>query len=207
MFLSVVKSQQLIPRRLARPGPHHPPRVRDRDRQRDAAGHQERVRVVGRARPLDELLVALRADLRKRGSRTIAGIGRKFRICDDNGSGTLNRAEFAKGMRELGAGFGDDEVHALFAMFDRNGTDSVDFEEFVRVARGELSARRRHLVAMAYAVLDQDGSGAVDIHDIVRAYDAGVHPDVIAGKKTPQEVGGRARRARGRLDTLGWVGS
>ena len=63
------------------------------------------------------------------------------------------------------------------------------------------------MVELAFGVIDKDGSGVVEPDDIVDAYDASKHPDVIAGKKTPQEVGGRARRARGRLDTLGWVGS
>jgi hypothetical protein len=54
--------------------------------------------------------------------------------------------------------------------------------------QGNLSARRRALVMMAYDVLDKDGSGVVTRSDIVAAYDPSRHPEVVAGKKTPDEV-------------------
>ena len=37
-------------------------------------------------------------------------------------------------------------------------------------------------------MLDKDGSGVIDAGDIVDAYDTSKHPDVIAGKKSSQEV-------------------
>jgi calcyphosin len=37
-------------------------------------------------------------------------------------------------------------------------------------------------------VIDKDGSGILDLSDIMAAYDASKHPEVIAGKKTKNEV-------------------
>ena len=51
-----------------------------------------------------------------------------------------------------------------------------------------MSERRKRLVGMAFSVLDKDGSGVIDPEDIVDTYDASKHPDVLAGKKSAEEV-------------------
>lgn len=55
-------------------------------------------------------------------------------------------------------------------------------------AQGNLSARRRALILMAFDRLDKDGSGVVTIEDVRSAYDTSKHPDVLSGKKTPDEA-------------------
>lgn len=40
----------------------------------------------------------------------------------------------------------------------------------------------------AFDVLDKDKSGFIDITDIKGTYNASKHPDVIAGKKTEDEI-------------------
>lgn len=51
-----------------------------------------------------------------------------------------------------------------------------------------MNERRRNLVKMAFKVLDSDGSGVIDINDIKGVYNAKFHPDVIAEKRTEEEV-------------------
>ena len=51
-----------------------------------------------------------------------------------------------------------------------------------------MNARRKRLVSMAFNVLDKNGSGEVDPEDIINVYDASKHPDVLAGKRTADEV-------------------
>ena len=48
----------------------------------------------------DPILDSLRLQLKKHGASGMAGLSRKFRIMDDDGSGTLNVHEFIKGMKE-----------------------------------------------------------------------------------------------------------
>ena len=43
----------------------------------------------------------MRARIAKRGARGIAGIGKKFKIADDNRSGSLDREEFKKANEDL----------------------------------------------------------------------------------------------------------
>ena len=48
----------------------------------------------------EQLVDAFRKKLLLRGARSIIGIGRLFKIMDDNRSGTLDLAEFTKGVHE-----------------------------------------------------------------------------------------------------------
>ena len=51
-----------------------------------------------------------------------------------------------------------------------------------------MNERRKRLVGMAFSKMDKDGNGFIDPEDIVDTYDASKHPDVLAGKKSAEEV-------------------
>lgn len=134
------------------------------------------------------ILEKLREQLASRGARGIIGLGRKFRIMDDSGNGSLDQSEFKKAMQECALSLKDEELSQLFKHFDRDSSGDVDFEEFLSGVRGAMNPRRMSFVTQAFAILDEDGNGFVEPSDIVKAYNAEKHPDVISGKKTAQEV-------------------
>lgn len=90
----------------------------------------------------DGLAETLRARLKARGARGIIGLGRSFRIMDDDGSRGLNPEEFAKAMHDYGTGFSQAEVNALFTGFDTNRNGVIDYDEFLRFIRGPLNPFR-----------------------------------------------------------------
>lgn len=47
---------------------------------------------------------------------------------------------------------------------------------------------RKSIAMKAFKIMDKDGSGKLDINDIRGTYNAKKHPDVIAGKKTEDEI-------------------
>ena len=51
-----------------------------------------------------------------------------------------------------------------------------------------MSARRQKLVGMAFDKMDKNGNGIIEPEDVIDTYDASKHPDVLAGKKTADEV-------------------
>ena len=68
----------------------------------------------------DPILDSLRAQLKKHGAAGIAGLSRKFRIMDDNQNGTLDLAEFVKGMKECKvADLSDKALKHLFLYFGK----------------------------------------------------------------------------------------
>jgi hypothetical protein len=95
---------------------------------------------------VERLIDVLRARLNARGARGIIGLGKSFRIMDDNRSRSLDIEEFIKAMRDYGTGLSDREAPTLFLGFDRNRNGSVDYDEFLRFIRGPINARRQHLV-------------------------------------------------------------
>lgn len=51
-----------------------------------------------------------------------------------------------------------------------------------------MNPNRKKIVAQAYKKLDKDGNGWIDINDIRGVYTANKHPDVMAGKKTEDQI-------------------
>ncbi|GMI33900.1 hypothetical protein TeGR_g2037 [Tetraparma gracilis] len=137
---------------------------------------------------ITQVLERLKAQLASRGARGIVGLGRKFRIMDDSGNGALNMEEFKKAMGECALTLNDSELESLFKYFDKDGSGDIDFEEFLGGVRGGMNPKRLAFVHQAFAILDKDGNGFVEPSDIVSAYNAKKHPDVMAGKKTEDEV-------------------
>ena len=64
-------------------------------------------------------------------ARGMVGLQRKFRIMDDNGSGTLENSEFKKAIKECGLTLSDIQLSQLFSYFDKAGDGTVDFDEFI----------------------------------------------------------------------------
>jgi calcyphosin len=51
-----------------------------------------------------------------------------------------------------------------------------------------MNGYRRGLCEKAFRIMDKDRSGVLNIDDLKGVYNAKKHPDVIAGKKTEDEI-------------------
>jgi len=116
------------------------------------------------------------------------GLGKSFRIMDDNNSRSLDMYEFTKAMKDYMLGFSDGEIKSLFQFFDVDNSGSIDYDEFLRALIGPMPPARKKIVFQAYAKLDRDANGYVDINDIKGVYNAKSHPDVLQGKKTEDQI-------------------
>ena len=135
-----------------------------------------------------ELIAHIREKIAARGARGIQGIGRKFKIADDNGNHSLDKAEFKKAMHDQRIGLNPKQVDMAFGIFDRDGSGEISYDEFLRSIRGAMNPAREALAKRAYSIMDSDKSGQLDINDIRQTYNAKHHPDVKSGKKTEDEV-------------------
>ncbi len=81
--------------------------------------------------------------LAQRGARSIFGLGRQFRIMDNNRSQSLDYYEFSQALRDYQLNCSTEEYQLLFAAFDRNHDGTVVYDEFLREIRGPLSPQRR----------------------------------------------------------------
>jgi len=78
----------------------------------------------------------IRKKIAARGARGISGIGKKFKIADDNNSKDLDLAEFKKAMHDFRIGLSDKQCATAFAVFDRDGSGAIVYDEFLRSIRG-----------------------------------------------------------------------
>jgi Ca2+-binding EF-hand superfamily protein len=101
---------------------------------------------------------------------------------------SLDKYEFNKAMQDYMLGFSEGEIARLFTFFDYDRSGLVEYDEFLRTVRGPMNPNRKAIVAKAFSVLDKDKGGFVDINDIRGVYNASRHPDVLAGKKTEQQI-------------------
>jgi calcyphosin len=127
---------------------------------------------------IEQVLEQLRANLKKQGATGIFSLGKKFRIADDNSSGTLDLSEVTKVLKELKLSLSSEPVSQVFAHFDKSCDGSIDYTEFLTAVRGELNERRRHLVLAAFGLMDVNKDGMLDCRDLRTRYKVNRHPDV-----------------------------
>ena len=86
-----------------------------------------------------------RKQLANRGAYGIIGIGRQFRLIDQDGNKRLSFVEFQQGCKDFRVNFSVDEIKFLFNRFDRNRDGVINYDEFLRAVRGVMVDSRRQL--------------------------------------------------------------
>ncbi|XP_038659851.1 calcyphosin-like protein [Scyliorhinus canicula] len=80
----------------------------------------------------------LRLQCLSRGSAGIKGLGRVFRIMDDDNNRTLDFKEFVKGLNDYGVLMEKADVESCFKSFDKDSSGTIDFDEFLITLRALL---------------------------------------------------------------------
>jgi len=138
----------------------------------------------GQGEPIDRLRKACLA----RGVNGIRGIGRMFRLYDDDGSKRLTFQEFRNGVSDYGVQMSESDLRLCFTNMDTSGDGSVDYEEFLSRLRGPMSQARCKLIDAAFNKLDKTGDGKITVEDLQGTYNVNHHPKFKSGEWTKKQV-------------------
>ena len=134
------------------------------------------------------ILEKIRKKLSARGIRGITSIAKNFRDIDEDNSQTIDYNEFKKATKDFRFDLTENEIKIAFNLFDKNNNGVIDYDEFLRTIRGEMNDNRKKIVEEIFNKLDINNSGAIELEDIKNKFNANLHPDVLNGKKTEDEV-------------------
>lgn len=70
-----------------------------------------------------------------RGATGILGLGRMFRLMDDDGNRQLSFEEFLNGLREIGFEISQEDAKLMFDNFDLDHSGGINMEEFLVAVR------------------------------------------------------------------------
>ncbi|KAL5020375.1 hypothetical protein ScPMuIL_003267 [Solemya velum] len=124
----------------------------------------------------------LRLICMSRGAQGIRGLGKKFKIADDDGNKTLQYSEFKKGIIEYGIEFSEKDMKEIFERFDEDGSGSINFDEFLENLRPPMSAARVKIIEQAFQKLDKTGDEVITVEDIKGVYKVTNHPKFQNGE-------------------------
>uniref|UniRef100_A0A8C5LJK9 EF-hand domain-containing protein n=1 Tax=Leptobrachium leishanense TaxID=445787 RepID=A0A8C5LJK9_9ANUR len=130
----------------------------------------------------------LRLQCLARGASGIKGLGRAFRIMDDNRSNCLDQDEFSKGLQNYGVFLKPEEVLEIFQRFDTNGNGTINFDEFLISIRPPMSNARKQVIIGAFHKMDKTGDGVVTIEDLKGIYNPKFHKKYQNGEWNERQV-------------------
>lgn len=147
----------------------------------------------------------LRYQCLARGSNGIKGLGRVFRIADDNGDKAIDLYEFGKLLQDYGLEVSECETKQMFNDFDIDGSGKLCFDEFLAALRPPMSEARRNIIKQCFDVMDVTGDGVINMDDLKKTYKAREHPKYKNGEWTEQQVFQHFMKSFGDSDADGQI--
>lgn len=116
---------------------------------------------------LEGIMATIREKITARGAVGIRGLGRLFRIADDDGGRSIDlHNELPKLMADIGVLLNKTEISELGRMLDRDGDGSISFEEFIFKFAPPMNQNRLNIVNACFDYMDKDGSGTLTVDDL-----------------------------------------
>jgi Ca2+-binding EF-hand superfamily protein len=138
---------------------------------------------------LNSLMSRIRQRIIERGAIGIKGIGRLFRIADDNRDQSIDLDnELPKLMGDIGVILNKTELNELARLLDRDGNGRVSYDEFLFQMAPPLNEERIRWINKAFDKLDVDGSGKISIADAEAVHNPKSSELIRLGKTTASAI-------------------
>ncbi|KAK9759063.1 EF-hand domain pair [Popillia japonica] len=123
-----------------------------------------------------------------RGATGILGLGRMFRLMDDDGNRQLSFEEFLNGLREIGFEISQEDAKLMFDNFDLDHSGGINMEEFLVAVRPPMSESRLRVIEDAFKKMDRSGDGIITIDDLKHVYNVKANSRYISGEETEETI-------------------
>ena len=141
-----------------------------------------------RNKSIEEIIDIIKNKIKMRGIRCLISLENNFRSLDDDNSQTINFDSFERSAKDFRFGITFEEIENLFDYFDKEKNGRIDDDEFIRRIRGQMSDTRKNIVEEIFNTLEPDQEGFVHINKVNQLFNPENHPDVLSGKRNPNEV-------------------
>ena len=103
-------------------------------------------------------------------------------------TGTINFENFISCLNEAKINYNKKNIIDLYQLLDIYNQNKVSIVEILSLLRGDLKTIRREVIIKIFAYIDSERKNYIEIDKLKRIFNPNNHPDVISGKKNPDEV-------------------
>jgi len=135
-------------------------------------------------------LMNLRNVIISRGPKSIFTFQRMLAIYDRNNSGIISLDDFINIFQIYNLNIPDSEIKNIFDIYDQNQSGTINYPVLINDLIGQMNEKRTSLVEKVFNNFNKNEKGEISLKEIKQAFNPGKHPDVLNGKKTPNEVFG-----------------
>ncbi|GFO40241.1 calcyphosin-2-like [Plakobranchus ocellatus] len=119
--------------------------------------------------------------IRKRGIRTITGLGRFYRKLDVYKTGILDQYDLEKGLKTFRINLDPQHLEDVFEILDPEGMKMLDYVDFLHGIVGEMSEYRKIFVRKAFQKLDSSRKGVIHISDVSKFFNVNAKYKPVSG--------------------------
>ncbi|XP_021354075.1 calcyphosin-2-like isoform X1 [Mizuhopecten yessoensis] len=125
---------------------------------------------------LSNLQAEVRKKLKKRGVRTMTGLGRHYRRADTKGTGVLYKYELEEGIIKFHIDLTPDQLDGVFEILDPEERGELDYTVYVHGVIGTMNEYRKTLVRKAFRKVDASKRGRITLNEIKKFFNSSFRP-------------------------------
>ncbi|XP_033741220.1 calcyphosin-2-like isoform X1 [Pecten maximus] len=125
---------------------------------------------------LSTLQAEVRKKLKKRGVRTMTGLGRHYRKVDKRGTGVLYKYELEEGIIKFRIDLTPDQLDGVFEILDPEERGELDYTVYIHGVIGTMNEYRKALVRKAFRKIDAGKRGRITLNEIKKFFNSSFRP-------------------------------